>query len=862
MKNDTSQPAAAPVRRRFVYYLSGFDPRGARFYHQLYKTEAARQEAVNGWRYEVGSRQRAVNHVMAWQVNSHCGEQQTETRYAFLSWDDLIRDHWQSTTRGVLGLLPRFYGRYGLDGGLKKLHQATHLRGFWTLMLPLLYAALALLLAGLAALGMHWLLGNWGQSRLIGALAGLALAAGILKGAMAGAEQIRLLWLLRIIAFVPHWGRTRPAALEQRCAGFAAQIHADLRADQAQNPHAPLDEVLIVGHSVGTLMAVIVAERYLALAASSPQSAPVKLLTLGSIIPLLGIVPEAGWFRAQLASVGNSAMPWMDYTAPSDPLCCALLNPLTASGLPVPAGAGPCIKSARFDKMFLPADYAPIKKDIFRAHFQYLMATSLPVGNDYFSLTAGALPLSLAQPASASQAPSPGYTPPRPGTRSKSALLGGLLAKDGRSMLNLLPPRIYTAQMSVVRIARHALYIVNAPQTLRQVLIGQACSYPKHHYLADILKPLIGYSLFNANGPAWEQQRRLVDQAFVQAGLRRAFSLMQTAITDMLGRCDAIAGAKAWDTDSAMSHVTADIIFRTILSTPLDAAQAEKVHAAFRRYQSSAQRVMGLSALHLPTFYHRWRCRQQGAAIRQPFAELIRQRYRAVERGERDLPDDMLSTLMQARDPETGAGLSQEEVIDQVGTLFLAGHETSASTLCWALYLLACQPQLQDQVRQEITAAWGQREPQYGDTRTLTLTQNVFKETLRLYPPIAFYLREAAQPGCLRDKPVATGDMVVVSPWIVQRHQQLWERPDEFDPKRFGTEAGRASAKTAYLPFGVGPRACPGAAFATQESLLILAQLVRRYRIEPVAEHVPQPTARLTLRSANGMQLRLVRLDS
>ena len=269
------------------------------------------------------------------------------------------------------------------------------------------------------------------------------------------------------------------------------------------------------------------------------------------------------------------------------------------------------------------------------------------------------------------------FIPPRPTARTKGALVGGLLARDGRSMLNLLPEKAYTLQMGVTRIGRFALFIVNAPQTVREVLVARVGDFPKHHYLADILKALIGYSLFNANGPAWAQQRRLVDQAFVQAGLRRAFPVMQTAIDDLLARTDAAAATGGpWDADAAMSHVTADIIFRTILSQPLDAAQARQVHAAFRDYQANAQRVMGLSALRLPTLFHRWRCRTLGAAIRAPFAERIHARHRAAERGEAGLPDDMLATLMAACDTETGAKLSEDDIVDQVGTLFLAGHET------------------------------------------------------------------------------------------------------------------------------------------------------------------------------------------
>ncbi|MBL8335363.1 MAG: cytochrome P450 [Rhodoferax sp.] len=448
------------------------------------------------------------------------------------------------------------------------------------------------------------------------------------------------------------------------------------------------------------------------------------------------------------------------------------------------------------------------------------------------------------------------YVPPKPGYRSGAGRLGGVLARGGRSILNLLPRQAYTVQMGQARIGRRRVFLVNAPETVRSVLVTDAQHYPKHHYIEDILRPLIGVSLFNANGADWAQQRRLVDQAFAAANLRRAFPLMRAAVDDLLDRLARRDAREPWPADVAMAHVTADIIFRTILSTPLAPEPAQQVHDAFRSYQENAQRVMALSALHLPTWLHRWRCRQMGARIRASFAPLVHARYAAVARGEADLPQDMLAALIAARDPDTGARLSAAQAVDQVATLFLAGHETSASTLAWALYLLACQPELQQQVRDEVAAAWGDRAPEFGDTRHLALTQDVFKETLRLYPPIAFYLREAAEAGrCLRDKPVAQGDMVAVSPWIVHRHEGLWAQPDVFDPCRFRTEAGLASARGAYLPFGMGPRACPGAAFATQESLLLLAQIVRRFRIETVAGAVPVPVARLTLRALGGVRL-------
>jgi cytochrome P450 len=429
-------------------------------------------------------------------------------------------------------------------------------------------------------------------------------------------------------------------------------------------------------------------------------------------------------------------------------------------------------------------------------------------------------------------------------------------------MLSLLTEQAYTVQMGVKRLVGKTLFLVNAPDTVREVMGERVRDFPKHRYLAEILQPLIGTSLFNANGEVWQQQRRLVDQAFSQAGMRRTFPLMVAAISDFLQHCDQTADGQPWEADKAMSGVTADIIFRTILSTPLPPEHAQQVHQAFRRYQESAQRVMGLGTLHLPTFFHFARCKRQGQAIRLAYAGLIHARYAATERGDPDLPQDMLAALLAARDPDSGARLSADEAVDQVSTLFLAGHETSASTLAWALYLLACQPALQDSLRAEVAAAWGEREPVYGETHQLSGVHAVLRETLRLYPPIAVYVRQAQTDTTLRGKPVRAGEMVVVSPWVVHRHRAHWEQPDEFDPQRFDTDAGRVALKTAYLPFGLGPRACPGAAFATQESVLILAQMLRRYRIETVAGQEPQPTARLTLRSANGVQLRLKRLNA
>ena len=379
-----------PVRRRTVYYLSGFDPRGARFYHQLYRDEAALQGPVNGCSYVVGGRRSAGEHATEWPVTSACGEDAVDTRYVFLRWDDLVREHWLATARSVFAALPGFYGHFATSGALGQTRKHAP-RAFWSILTPMLYGLLTVALATLAAWGAGWLAQRAFGSQAISTGLGLVVAAGVLKAGLAGAERLRLFWLSRILVFVVHWGRTRPAPLDARWAAFAERIDTDL----ANDPHGVPDEVLIVGHSVGAMAAVAVADAWLALQ-DGQRSPAVKLLTLGGVNPMLGLVPEAAWFRDQLTRVGQSGMPWLDSTAPADPLCYALVDPFTACGLPASARPGYRLKSARFDKMFAPADYAQLQRDAFRIHFQYLMSTRLPVDNDFFSLTAGPRPLPLA----------------------------------------------------------------------------------------------------------------------------------------------------------------------------------------------------------------------------------------------------------------------------------------------------------------------------------------------------------------------------------------------------------------------------------------------------------------------------------
>ncbi|MGR3466712.1 MAG: cytochrome P450, partial [Shimia sp.] len=192
------------------------------------------------------------------------------------------------------------------------------------------------------------------------------------------------------------------------------------------------------------------------------------------------------------------------------------------------------------------------------------------------------------------------------------------------------------------------------------------------------------------------------------------------------------------------------------------------------------------------------------------------------------------------------------EMVDQVAIFFLAGHETSASALAWALYLLATHPEWQDKVAAEAGLIEGGA---FSDVSKLRVTRDVFREALRLYPPVPMMVREAACPGEFRERRVPKGSQIVLSPWHLHRHERLWEAPDDFDPSRWATENGRTCAREAFIPFSAGPRVCTGAGFAMIEGVLLLARLVGAFRFAAVAGHVPQPVAHLTVRAKEGIWL-------
>lgn len=452
---------------------------------------------------------------------------------------------------------------------------------------------------------------------------------------------------------------------------------------------------------------------------------------------------------------------------------------------------------------------------------------------------------------------------PKP-LKSKASLLGIFFGKR-RSWLDGLYERSYRMKMGEVHLPGLALYMINEPKLVRQVLLEKANAFPKHDLLGKALEPLLGESIFTTNGEQWQRQREMMDQSFAQTRLKLVFPLMNAAAAAMQERMDALPDGAGTDVDLEMTHVTADIIFRTILSTPLEGDDARAIFNAFTRFQALAPRLMMPVIFRLPGWLTPWltvyQSRRAAKEIRSILERFIRARYDAYQQGKPGADDDILASLLEATDPVSGQGFTFDELVDQVAMLFLAGHETSASALSWSLYLISMTPEIQQRMHDEAVAAMGSAAPSYADIKSMDLIRNVFRETLRLYPPVGFFARQATVKQKMRDKIVPANASIVIAPWLIHRHRELWERPDEFDPDRYRSDSAKESLKCAYLPFGLGPRVCMGASFALQEASLILATLVRRYRFEPAPGHTPQPVGRLTIRSENGVRMNVFKRE-
>ena len=423
------------------------------------------------------------------------------------------------------------------------------------------------------------------------------------------------------------------------------------------------------------------------------------------------------------------------------------------------------------------------------------------------------------------------------------------LAMARRNVLSIIP-EIAVKQPMVSGKMGKRWHMVMDPTAIREMLLDRVDDYPKSLVTKNLLRPAIGDSLFIAEGAHWRWQRRAVAPAFSHRNMLNLSPIMTAAAQRSADRI-AAAGPRAINMLDEMVTSTFDVISDVTFSGG-DGFDRDAVHRAIDDYIAEAGKLSLFDILGLPDWLPRPGRAMSGRALKDMKRIADGAIDARAERGPSDTPD-LLDLLLDGTDPKTKRQMNTAELRDNLLTFIVAGHETTALTLSWALYLMGFDQAVQQKARAEAQTVLQGRAATGADVENLPYIRQIIDETLRLYPPAGVISRTAQRHDTLCGREVRPGDTVMVPIYALGRHQQLWDQPDVFDPDRFKDR--KAIDRYAYLPFGDGPRICIGASFAQQEAVIILATLLSRFRFTPVAGKSPEPVMILTLRPEGGVWL-------
>lgn len=433
--------------------------------------------------------------------------------------------------------------------------------------------------------------------------------------------------------------------------------------------------------------------------------------------------------------------------------------------------------------------------------------------------------------------------PPGP----KGRFLLGSLGEFRRDLLGFLTScaREY-GDLCSYRLGARRIYLVSSPEWIERVLVTDNRSYHKH-YAIKFLKLALGDGLLTSEDELWLRQRRMMQPAFLRGRLEGYAGTMVEKTAVML---DTWQDGERRDVHRDMTHLALSIVAKALLDVDIETdgrRVGEVVDLTMDDFRYRLEQALQFG-FRMPTRRYR-RVRRAIAELHEIIDGIISQRRASgADHG------DLLSTMLQARDEVDGGGMSDRQLRDEMTTLFLAGHETTANALAWSCYLLATHPEAARGLRAELDRVLGSRLPTHDDLPRLGAAERVVRESMRLYPPAYAIGRTAIRDTTLGDYEIKAGQTILISQWVVHRDPRLFERPDEFLPERWLTPAAAELPKYAYFPFGGGPRVCIGNTFATMETTLILAAVASQFefKLAPGQVVAPYPTATLRPRSGDG----------
>jgi cytochrome P450 len=417
--------------------------------------------------------------------------------------------------------------------------------------------------------------------------------------------------------------------------------------------------------------------------------------------------------------------------------------------------------------------------------------------------------------------------PPSPPRAPETMTFFGRLVMMRENVLGTWGQQAYEEDILQGRFFGHSSFILNTPDAIKHVLVDNYENYTRTPAAFRVLRPVLGEGLLIAEGRAWKHQRRTLAPAFTPRAVATLVPLMLAATDETIAKLQAVCGTPV-DLREAMQRMTLEIAGRTMFSFGMSrhgpALRDFVMEYGARLARPHILDMMLPQGWPSPQDFARARFRKRWTS----FVAMLMAERRAAGKHEGAPPSDLFDLMGAARDPETGDAFTDEQLGDQVATMILAGHETTATALFWSLFLLALDSTSQDKLAAEVQNATVNGA---FDVERLKFTRAVVDETMRLYPPAFLIARAAAGPDMIAGRPVKKKDVILIAPWLLHRHEKLWRDPNAFIPSRFmpGTPP---PDRFAYLPFGVGARVCIGAHFALVEATLALAKMIGAFRIE------------------------------
>jgi cytochrome P450 len=449
------------------------------------------------------------------------------------------------------------------------------------------------------------------------------------------------------------------------------------------------------------------------------------------------------------------------------------------------------------------------------------------------------------------------YTPPFPKRHKRDPNPARILYLAHKDLLSIWTEDAFRYGFMSRKIYKQSLFIANHPDIVRHVMIEHNSNYErKSPMMVKALRILLGDGLFISHGETWKKQRKLQTPLFTASHVETYSRIMVDTALELCERWQQLPDESEVYILDEMAKLTAEIICRTLFGQNLGQGKAAEVIAAFTEYQAAIEQMDFSTFIGLPEWLPmpgiNWkRARKAANRIHDIVDEII------VNCKQNPDGKSLLFELIRANQSSDNEQLTDIQIRNEIIVLFMAGHETTANTLAWAWYLISQMPDTEARIHEEIKRVIGNHTPNYDHYQALTYTRAVLDETMRLYPPVPILSRQAWDEDTIRDRHVPKDSIMLVSPWLLHRHERYWKHPNQFMPERFLPGAEQRINKYVYIPFSIGPRVCLGKYFGQVELVLCLAAIAQQFRLRLPLNTTVTHECRLTLRPKGRLPMKL-----